>query len=265
VFAAFRALRYNAGTMLIVSTGAILVQTVLLNFLDFGSYFNMSQTGLSFNPAAIIGTLIEVIISTVLTAGIGFVVWHAARGKKPRAGQTWRAINARIPSITGVGALTTVVVVPLMLGLMLGASLVVGGYDTGNTMALIEGIVAIVVMGGGALTILTRIAVAPVVALLENATPMQSLSRATRMVRPRFWPTLGTLALAFVPAIVVAAVVGYIPQIFEASGQLSAIVTLAAVVVFQPYFAAVVALIYIDLRIRNENLPYRHDFIRGHL
>jgi hypothetical protein len=251
--------------MLIVSTGAILVQTVLLNFLDFGSYFTMTRTGLSFNPTAIVGTLIEVIVSTVLAAGIGFAVWHAARGKKPKAGATWRAINARIPSITGVGALTTVVVVPIMLGIVLGASLVVGGHDAGNTMALIEGVVVIAAMGGGALAILTRIAVAPIVALLENATPMQALNRAVRMVRPRFWPTLGTLALAFVPAIVVAAVIGYIPQIFEASAQLSAIVTLAAVVVFQPYFAAVVALIYIDLRIRNENLPYRHDFVRGHL
>jgi ABC-type dipeptide/oligopeptide/nickel transport system permease component len=94
---------------------------------------------------------------------------------------------------------------------------------------------------------------------------MQALQRSTRLVRPRFWPTLGTLALSFVPAIVVAAIIGYIPRIFESSAQLSAIVTMAAIVVLQPYFAAVVALIYVDLRIRHENLPYSAHFVRGHL
>jgi hypothetical protein len=265
ILGAFRSLRYNPVTMLIISIGAILVQTVLLSFLDFGSYFNQSGTGLSFNPLAIGGTLIEVVISTVLTAGIGFVVWHAARGKKPQAGPTWKAINAHIPSIAAIGALTTLVVVPIILGLTVGMSLFVGGRDAGDTKAVLMGVISIVIMVAAVLTILTRIACAPIVAILENATPMQALQRSTRLVRPRFWPTLGTLALAFVPPILIAAIIGYLPNFFALSSRVSGIVTLASIVVFQPYFAAVVALIYIDLRMRQENLPYKPDFVRGHV
>lgn len=97
--------------------------------------------------------------------------------------------------------------------------------------------------------------------LIERVGPARALGRSRRLVRGRWWPTAGVLLVAFV-------MVGVIAGVFEAllaalaltsshpSVLLAAsVVSLAGAVstiVTQPFQAAVITVLYYDLRVRHE-------------
>jgi hypothetical protein len=96
--------------------------------------------------------------------------------------------------------------------------------------------------------------------LIEGTRGFQALGRSFNLVRRRWWPTAGVLLLANLLATAVAAGIGLLalPLLFAgrdnefvydlASGVFGA----AASVLTIPFVAAVVAVIYFDLRVRKE-------------
>ena len=98
------------------------------------------------------------------------------------------------------------------------------------------------------------------VLIAEGQPGTAALRRAFRLVRGRWWPTAGALALAFLFQTIVGLVLG-IPlgllTVHWGSDSLAAVILRAAVnvassVITTPFMAAVLVLIYFDLRVRKE-------------
>jgi len=96
--------------------------------------------------------------------------------------------------------------------------------------------------------------------LIEDARGLKALSRSFNLVRGRWWPTAGTLLLANL----LATAVGFgfailaVPLVFAGDGNdfvvdlANGILGAVAGVLTIPFVAAVIAVIYFDLRVRKE-------------
>ena len=99
--------------------------------------------------------------------------------------------------------------------------------------------------------------------LLERGGPVQALRRSFRLVRGRWWPTAGALIVGYlliaILGAIVQAVVLILPSVLAGgntvAGAFADVVggTLGAAIT-TPYTAAVVTLLYFDLRVRKEGL-----------
>jgi hypothetical protein len=106
-------------------------------------------------------------------------------------------------------------------------------------------------------------AVAVPALLLERVGPINALRRSFRLVRGRWWPTAGTLLVGYlligILGALVTAVIMVVPSLVAEGntlvGALGAVVggTVGSVLT-TPYSAAVVTLLYFDLRVRKEGL-----------
>jgi len=136
-------------------------------------------------------------------------------------------------------------------------------------------LVAIAILGGLAVLGMTLLLVIPGIwlfvmyavavpaLLLERIGPVAGLKRSYRLVKGRWWPTFGALLVSYVLAGIVGAlvqgVITIIPSLL-ADGNTAALAFGSAVggtlgaVITTPYSAAVVALVYFDLRVRKEGL-----------
>jgi hypothetical protein len=98
------------------------------------------------------------------------------------------------------------------------------------------------------------------VLIAEGERGTDALRRSFRLVRGRWWPTFGALALAFLFQLFLGLIVGIPLGLLTAnwdSGSAAAIVLTAVVsvlssVITTPFMAAVLVLIYFDLRVRKE-------------
>ena len=99
--------------------------------------------------------------------------------------------------------------------------------------------------------------------LLERIGPIRALRRSFRLVRGRWWPTAGVLLIGYlligILGALVTGVIMLVPTVVAEdntlAGALGAVVggTVGSVLT-TPYSAAVVALLYFDLRVRKEGL-----------
>jgi hypothetical protein len=96
--------------------------------------------------------------------------------------------------------------------------------------------------------------------LIEDERGLKALNRSFRLVRGRWWPTAGTLLLANLLAAAVAFGFGILalPLVFAGDGNdflvdlANGILGAVASVITIPFIAAVIAVIYFDLRVRKE-------------
>jgi hypothetical protein len=94
----------------------------------------------------------------------------------------------------------------------------------------------------------------------EGVRGTAALRRSFRLVQGRWWPTLGALALAFMFQFFLGLVVGIPLGILTAGWDsasaaslvLTTVVSVASSVITTPFMAAVLVLIYFDLRVRKE-------------
>lgn len=102
-------------------------------------------------------------------------------------------------------------------------------------------------------------AVAVPVLLFEDVRGRRALKRSRELVRGRWWPVIGALAVAFIlsaivqsifSALLLAVVSAGSNDVVDAAAQ--AIANTAASVVTTPFTAAVITVIYFDLRVRKE-------------
>ena len=106
-------------------------------------------------------------------------------------------------------------------------------------------------------------AVAVPALLLERIGPVAALRRSFRLVKGRWWATFGVLLVGYMLASIVGAIVQSVITLVPslvADGNTAALAFGSAVggtvgaVITTPYSAAVVALLYFDLRVRKEGL-----------
>ena len=96
----------------------------------------------------------------------------------------------------------------------------------------------------------------PVLAV-EKLGPSASLGRSWRLVKSRFWPVLGVLALSFLISLVIQSVFSFaITAAFLFSGtvalEIQALVNTVSRILVTPFTASVFAVLYFDLRVRQE-------------
>lgn len=96
----------------------------------------------------------------------------------------------------------------------------------------------------------------PVLAV-EKLGPSASLARSWRLVKSRFWPVLGVLALSFLISLVIQSVFSFaITAAFLFSGtvalEIQALVNTVSRILVTPFTASVFAVLYFDLRVRQE-------------
>lgn len=114
------------------------------------------------------------------------------------------------------------------------------------------------------------LAIAWIVALpalmTEGIGARKALGRSFRLVRKRWWPTFGVIAIAYVLAGVVQFLVGIIVGLTLVFGVEDSVLgtvlvsgtgNVIAGVLTTPFVAAIVVLVYFDLRVRKEGLDIR--------
>jgi hypothetical protein len=96
----------------------------------------------------------------------------------------------------------------------------------------------------------------PVLAV-ERLGPAASLGRSWRMVKNRFWAVLGVLALSFLITVVIQSVLsGVVTAAFLFSGnvalEVQVLINTISRILVTPFTATVFAVLYFDLRVRQE-------------
>ena len=193
---------------------------------------------------AVIGLLVQVVATILLTGVITVVMGQAVLGNQITAGQAWATVRPQAWRLLGLG---------LLVGLVVGL---------GWCFCLIPGIVL------GVYFSLSSAAL-----VLERSTVSASMSRSWRLVSGAFWRTLGALILMGIIYLVINIAVGVpfsIPEYISPSidpvtlgvdetryvinQAISTIGSIIVSTITMPFIAAGIALIYIDRRMRTEGL-----------
>jgi len=281
----FRAISANPRVMLGTSAvvfGAVAVISLLLTPLfgsAFASLLNDSLpaagagagageefTALDFAGVDPVTGVVSLVATTVLTGLLVLSVSGSVVGRTVPAGELWSRVRGRVLALVGLALLTSAVPVALVL---LGTGVGALAFLTGSTGAGVGGLVLGLLVGvAAAVWLATSWALAAVALLLEGRGVFSSLRRSARLVRGTWWRVLGVLLLTFllayiaagvlvVPAALISGVVSFAVDT-GAGNALAAFVALVlstvASILVQPFVSAVVALLYTDLRIRQEGL-----------
>jgi len=281
----FRAISANPKVMLGVSAlvfGGVAVLSLLMAPLLLGPVagafngFVSSSTGVADADAQLssldlVGsdpvTMLVSLVATVALTGILVVsVSASVIGRRTGAGDFWRRVRGRLLALVGLSLLISLVV-PLAVFLVLGglgALLLLVG-DGAGVAGIVLGLLA-----GAVVTVwlVTRWSLASVALLLEGLGVVGALRRSAALVKGTWWRVFGILLLTYVlafvasmvlvgPATLVAGVVDLALQSSTGTAVSTFVIllfsTLASVLV-QPFVASVTALLYTDLRIRQEGL-----------
>lgn len=219
---------------------------------DFLSLFSGSIVPL------LLGTVLNFIVSTILNGVLTFAVSQSVLGFKPTLGQVWAQAKGQILRLLGLViliGLITASVPTLLIALTIGAGLT---GSVGFTVLL--GILTLLASLVWVLFVLTATALATPALMLEGSGPVTGLKRGWRLAKPFFWRVLGIYLLTAIITGVVTSFIqfpaGIVSAFLPASAAIVAqgISTILAVTLVTPFTAGVIALLYIDIRIRREGL-----------
>ena len=290
LWAPFTALRRNPaptfGSGLVVQlVSAIATAAVVVPFLifTFSRIENAAAEDLDALTAGGVGglllvMLVPIAISVVASAFLqGVMVVEVATGtlgERLGFGALWRRAAKRIGPLLGWTAIVTLAVL-LVVALFVGV-VVVGALT--SPAALVVAIVATLLGGLGVVVLAawlgTKLAIVPSIIVLEHAGIGTAVRRSWRLTNGYFWRTLGTLLLVALILNVAAQVVvqpisllGTILAVLidpngTGSGLTITIITTVVTLILSIIIgaitavvqAALVAVIYVDLRMRQEGL-----------
>ena len=281
---AFQTIRRNPKAMIGLAAGVIALFMVVpamlslvlaaLGQLDFGSSLGteLSGTGDPAGPlvataAGYLGAFFGAFATVVLNGMLVHVVAQAVLGRKTTIAQAWQATKGRLLRLIGLtlvnGVVGTVLLgVPLALGIVVGLTVGTGqGFLVGVPLFLAAAVLLVFVQ-------VRFFQLAAPVLVLERIGVFAALGRAGRLSRQQWWRLFGIMLLTTIVVGLVAqilgipfALVGGIGSVAVSgsggglllvfSSYLSQIVVGA---VTTPFTSAVVALQYVDQRIRKEGL-----------
>lgn len=230
-------------------------------------------------PGLLGGSLLSGVLTLVAVAALTGVVTTsvstAVLGRRTPARELWAEVRGRLGPLVAVSLLASLI--PSLAAVLLfapGTALVVGGAVNssdgalvGGALLLVAGALAALVVG---LFLTVRLFMAPAVLVLEGQGVGASLKRAWALSKRGFWRLLGIYVLTAIcigiaslvvtgPASFLAGILGvavgpdspmYLPVTLAVTG----IGTVLASTVLYPLQAAVVALQYVDQRMRLEGL-----------
>jgi hypothetical protein len=284
---AFQAIRSNPRTMLgisaivlaIASLIAVVPQAAIQQMVGAG-LARAEQSGdptlliqpeLSSLLATLPGTALVALATTVLNAMLVVAVSSAVLGRKIAPGQLWRRVRGRVPAAIGLSLLSgSIALLAAALPLLPAVLAFVAGQAVLGVVLLLLGVVGTVVASA---LVVVRFSLAAPALLLEQQSVVASLRRSWRLVRGSFWRTLGiellASLLAYIGTLLITGPTALIGALVQAaigntsgasfSGDLFGAVVVAtgrtaSGAVFTPWISAVIALVYVDLRMRREGL-----------
>jgi hypothetical protein len=212
--------------------------------------------------------VVTLVATLVLSGMITAVIGQAVLGRPMRAGEAWQAMRARLGALVGVtlviiGVSLAITAVGVAPGIVLFA---VGATGAGVALGVIGFLAAALVV----IWLVVTLEFATPVVVLEKQGVRASLRRSRALVAGSWWRVFGIIAVASVLAQIVA---GVITLPFSLAAGFSTIVDggrgtpldfvsllligaggfIAGTIVL-PFTAGVVALVYIDRRMRAEAL-----------
>jgi hypothetical protein len=278
----FRAIRHNPRVMVGLTALVIGITNVVVTLpltgalaaVGFGTdpeaeLSDAQLTGFVGGLAAFVpASFLQAMAIVVLTGMLILSVTQSVVDRRIGLGELWRRARGRVLPLVGWSVLQSVGFA-LLIGVALapGLALFVAEELLLGTVALVALVLLAVVV---ALWLTTVLAFVPVVIVVERLGLVAAVRRSYGLVRGSFWKVLGILLLTGVLASIVSqvlstpfAVVGSIALVaLESQPVLAATVYAASVVLGStvglvlavPFLAAVVALLYVDRRIRLEGL-----------
>ncbi|MEW1692450.1 glycerophosphoryl diester phosphodiesterase membrane domain-containing protein [Streptomyces sp. NPDC091265] len=226
---------------------------------------SLQSTLLNSTPTMLISMLATLFTTAVLTV----VISRSVLGRPVTLSDAWAEARTRMLPLLGLTLLLAVMAAAIMtVGLLPGFLI---GDTAGVGLAFIGLLVACVLL----LWLMVRFCLASPALMLERQSITASMRRSAKLVRGAWWRTFGILALTWLLTLVVSLVIG-IPfgliAVAVDDGGLSAFLTEGAnsfgwpflivsgigdvvvATITYPLSAGVMALLYVDQRIRREAL-----------
>ncbi|WP_194923795.1 hypothetical protein [Catenulispora pinisilvae] len=279
---AVTAMRANPGVMLglsalVVTLGqvvAIPLDYVYLRFLAGLVDDNTTLgSGSGINDLALLrpGVLLNALIVSLLVGLLTVAVSRAALGRPVTLGEVWRLTRPRLLRLVGLALVIFIVLFgALALGMVPGLLLAAAGSQAAALVLLLG-------IGAGAALALNRWvawSLAAAALVLEDQPVRRALKRSSTLVKGGWWRVLGITLLALLVSEVVAAVLSVVQQALIGSNLspvadngdgtfsghhvsllyvfLGALFSAAVQSVVSPFAASVMALQYLDRRMRRE-------------
>lgn len=238
----------------------------------------------AFGVLALLGIVVMVLASALMYGAVPAVLQDAVLGRRVTFATVWQRSRARMASMIGtVFLMGLVVAVPILLVMVAFFAMMVAviSLDSGNGALTIMSIGALCALLTGplALWLWVKFSLAPAAVVFEGQRPFEALRRSSQLVRGDWWRVLGITWLASAIAGVAAyiiqmpfSILGMFPTmistadldtdpsptaiILAMSGYLVAIMIgqMVAQIVSAPFPLLVNGLLYVDRRIRTENL-----------
>lgn len=204
--------------------------------------------------------LITAVLQIFGTGMLTHVMGRAVIGRQTDLGRAWELVRPQLWRLIGATLLVGVVVIAAAtLPLLPGALALAAGLSAvGGVLIGIGAVLALVLAVWASFgLILTTPALA-----LEDLSPVTAMKRSWSLVKGAFWRTLGIVLLGTIVGQAVGSLLaapfsligGVSGELTTASVFGAAIAGLVTVMVALPFIAGVTALVYIDRRIRTEDL-----------
>ena len=178
--------------------------------------------------------ILGLVVTQLATSAATHAVVSSVAGDEPRLAVSYRAALGRLGSI-------------------LLATLLIG-------LAVVAGFIALVIPG---LIVLVRLIATIPAVVVERATGGRALGRSWELVRGRSWQVFGAmLVVLIITGILTGILTGAAGEDWFVQGIAASIASL----ITTPYVLTVIVLLYLDLRVRKEQLDHttlRHELAEG--
>lgn len=280
---------FGAATAVLGIGVAIAFSTVAANWEDLTGpggpdTARLVPLGIAFGVLMVIGVIAYLLASAVVQAAVPVVLQEAVLGRPIGFGTVWRRAWSRVWAMIGtVFLLALAVAIPFLVIMFTMVATVVYFVSLGDSdmsgPLLLFGLLGWLVLAPLAIWLWVKFSLAPTIVVFEAQRPVAALRRSAQLVQGSWWRVLGITLLSFA----LASAVGYMIQMpFQALGMIpgspgstdmtgepsggqilalfggfvvlsmiSGLVSQLFSSIFPPLMTG---LLYVDLRMRNENL-----------
>ncbi|MEK8142610.1 hypothetical protein NKH18_10690 [Streptomyces sp. M10(2022)] len=238
----------------------------------------------AFGLLVLAGVITMTLVSSLMYAAVPAILQDAVLGRPVGLATVWRRAWARVAALIGTLMVTSLIaVVPVVLAMVafvgITISLITLDSGSGGSMAISLGFLGVLATAPLAVWLWTKFCLAPSVVVFEGQGPIAAMRRSSQLVRGDWWRIFGISLLVYVMAMVAGYVIqmpfsflGLLPGMIGTSSLDSDPNTAAVAVAMGGYLVAmmlgqlisqvvsttfpqlVIGLLYVDRRIRTENL-----------
>lgn len=212
----------------------------------------------------VVALVVSVVTQGVVVAGVG----QAVLGRRPTVREVWGLVRGRVAGLVGLSLLLGVaglVALAVYLGLVVAA----GTSSVG--LAVVVGLFGGLALVLAGIWVAVRVALAAPTYVLERGTVRAALARGWRLTGGSFWRLFGigllTAVIVYLLSVVLQAPGTILSQVLVVSGDslssstppvavlvVTALLGVVATTIATAFSGSVLALLYIDLRMRREGL-----------